>query len=103
MARRFWVDLPPRSLRFFMGPPLRVRAAMWTALRGLGIDCTAQVFLMKTAISGLEPEQGQAKEMADRLLHELEPWSMELQRSLPMRWNPFLSFLQHCMRARGVV
>jgi len=41
----------------------------------------------------------EAKVLVDGFIHELEAWSMELQRHCPEDWNQYSALLVHCLEA----
>jgi len=51
------------------------------------------------AIPGVHVEE--AKAVVEELMHELEKWSMELQRHCPEDWNQYSAVLVHCLRTEA--
>lgn len=45
--------------------------------------------------------RGNLQAQVEGLMHELEAWSMELQRHCPEDWNQYSAVLVHCLRSEG--
>jgi len=83
--------------------------------RGLGSTADARQLLAKRVICGSDDETNavyayaaihdahveEAKAQVEDLMHELEAWSIELQRHCPEDWNQYSAVLVHCLRTEA--
>lgn len=92
----------------------RTLARMWEMGTITDVDCASHVreLLAKRVIGcdeeadtffvGLPPVQAEdAKANIDNFMHELEAWSIELQRHCPEDWNQYSAVLVHCLRTEA--